>query len=155
MGYTTEFKGSFQLKKFDKKSKKFHLAPATPALVEAFEQLAKRHSQPGKWRAGSVVVMGRNYGQAPSLYCQWTLSRNLAAVEWDGGEKFYEWKEWLRVVLQVCAAHGFIFEGKVKYRGEDFEDAGIFEVARNEHTGMVQAFDLAVWENIRTQEWTH
>lgn len=52
--------------------------------------------------------------------------RHKCLKEWDQNEKFYEYEEWLNIILEkVLRPNGFDLVGQVAYRGEAFEDIGV------------------------------
>jgi hypothetical protein len=69
------------------------------------------------------------YDYAPSLYCQWVLSNNNKGIEWDGGEKFYAYVEWLEFIIdKYLNEWGIEISGSVRFRGERFDDVGTITV---------------------------
>lgn len=36
----------------------------------------------------------------PGLWCQWVPTEDGAAIEWDGGEKFYDSVEWMAYLIE-------------------------------------------------------
>lgn len=110
MGYTTEFEGSFR---------------CTPALsakqvLEIDEFTDTRHGaadvEPGK----------------PSMYCQWVASSDGETIEWDGGEKFYSYVEWLQYLIDhFLRRWGVRLDGEVRWFGEDRGDIGLIAVVDN------------------------
>jgi hypothetical protein len=103
VGYTTEFEGKFTLDE--------PLTAEQVALLEKHNE--ERHDK-------------------PSHYCQWAPSEDGKAISWDGGEKFYEYVEWLRVIItQFLKPWGRKLNGVVRWRGEDFDDLGKITVVDN------------------------
>lgn len=102
MGYTTEFKGSFKL---------------TPALnAEQKEVLNRIYDSEGE------------EGE-PSSYCQWEINEAGDELEWDGGEKFYNYEEWLHYINNhLLKPWGIVMDGIVKWQGEEMDDRGKIEV---------------------------
>lgn len=76
----------------------------------------------------------------PGLWCQWIPATvdgadgNVASyLEWDGGEKFYDYVEWLEYLIKhFLAPNGYVLNGSVRYRGEDFDDYGTLTCKNNE-----------------------
>ena len=61
----------------------------------------------------------------PGLWCQWTPSEDGNAIEWNGGEKFYAYCEWLEyLITNFLAPWGYILNGAVEFQGEDYGDYG-------------------------------
>lgn len=68
----------------------------------------------------------------PGLWCQWTISDDNTKLEWDGGEKFYEYKAWLKYLIDnFIAPWGYKCSGTIKYQGEDMSDKGKIVVKDN------------------------
>jgi len=61
----------------------------------------------------------------PSLWCQWTVNDEGTQLEWDGGEKFYYYTEWLKyLIAHFFNVWGVKLNGEIKWTGEDDEDMG-------------------------------
>jgi hypothetical protein len=72
------------------------------------------------------------YGQ-PGLWCQWTSNEEGTKLEWDGGEKFYSYVEWLEYLIEhFFSKWGVLLTGEVKWEGEDNTDMGKIIVTDNE-----------------------
>ena len=68
----------------------------------------------------------------PGLWCQWVPSADGGGIEWNGGEKFYYYVEWLNYIIKnFLIPWGLVLNGTVKWRGEDFDDAGKILVKDN------------------------
>lgn len=68
----------------------------------------------------------------PGLWCQWIVTKDGKYLEWDGGEKFYNYMEWLDyLVCEFFHPMGYILNGSVKYQGEDYDDFGTITVTDN------------------------
>jgi hypothetical protein len=69
----------------------------------------------------------------PSLWCQWTVDDEGYYLIWDNGEKFYNYVEWLKYLINhFFSKWGVILNGKVQYQGEENGDVGIIVVKNNE-----------------------
>jgi hypothetical protein len=70
----------------------------------------------------------------PGLWCQWTASEDNTKLEWDGGEKFYNYIEWLKYIIDnFTKPWGYILNGEISWVGEDSEsDTGKIIVVNNE-----------------------
>lgn len=143
MGYTTDFSGAFQLNK--------------PLTVKDFTFLQKlnetrrmaRNVDESKYGVeGEFYVDGGGvYGQAqeaniidfnrpprtqPGLWCQWTPNEDGTAIEWDGGEKFYNYVEWIKYLIEkILAPRGYVLNGEVNWYGEDSYDVGVICIKDN------------------------
>lgn len=143
MGYTTEFRGQFNLNK--------QLGNKMEAFLKLFNETRRmgRNQDPAFGVDGEFFVFGsgafgqgsdadvRNHNQEPStqpgLWCQWTPTEDGLGIEWDNGEKFYSYTEWLVYLInKILAPNGYILNGSVDYRGEGFGDDGTIEVVDNE-----------------------
>lgn len=71
-------------------------------------------------------------GAQPGLWCQWVLTNNGSRLEWDGGEKFYSYVEWLQyLITNFFQPWGIELNGEIGWRGEDRSDIGTIAVQRN------------------------
>jgi hypothetical protein len=71
----------------------------------------------------------------PGLWCQWILSSDGTTLEWDGGEKFYNYVEWLQYLIKhFFEPWGIKLIGEITWNGEDREDIGKIVVDENNVT---------------------
>ena len=71
----------------------------------------------------------------PGLWCQWIVDLDSSTLEWDGGEKFYDYVEWLEYLVEhFFTPWGYQLDGKIKWKGEDDEDIGMIVVEKNKVT---------------------
>lgn len=145
MGYTTEFSGEFYLnKKLDEQTHKF--------LDKLASTRRMKRDLPAEYGAeGEFYVDGKGFhGQAnedsivdynsppytqPSLWCQWKPTIDGTAIEWDGGEKFYEYVPWIEYIIEkVLAPRGYTLTGDVEWRGEEWADTGVISISNNKVT---------------------
>ena len=71
----------------------------------------------------------------PSLWCQWVPTDDGAGIEWDEGEKFYEYVTWLQYLVDhMLEPWGRVLSGEVNWTGEDSNDTGVIVVVDNEIT---------------------
>lgn len=69
----------------------------------------------------------------PGLWCQWTPTEDGEAIVWDGGEKFYDYVEWLQyLIAHFLKPWGYVLNGKVEWEGEERSDFGVICVEANE-----------------------
>jgi hypothetical protein len=104
MGYTTEFKGQFELSK-----------EASNDIVLELE----------KWWDNE----GDN--QPIRGYCQWVLNEQATVLSWDGNEKFYDYVEWLKAIISLFEKEDIVLNGEVFYSGEIRDDVGSIKVDNN------------------------
>lgn len=61
----------------------------------------------------------------PGLWCDWTPTDDGSGLEWNGGEKFYDYTEWLEYIVEhFLQPWGRVLSGSVEYRGEEADDRG-------------------------------
>jgi len=149
MGYTTDFEGGFEI---------------TPKLKEedhtfltkfAETRRMKRKLGPEYGVEGEFYVDGDGFmGQAdddtvidhnmpprtqPGLWCQWIPNEEGNVLEWDGGEKFYHYVEWLKYLIdKILEPRGYKLNGQVRWNGEDSTDMGTIIVVDNDVTAKVE-----------------
>lgn len=141
MGYTTDFDGRFKL---DKK-----LDADTFTLLKGLAETRRmKRNIDGYGVEGEFYIDGKGeFGQGhdetvvdyntpprtqPSLWLQWTPTRDKQGLKWDGNEKFYHYVEWLEyLIANVLKPRGYTVSGAVKWRGEDFNDIGTITVIDN------------------------
>lgn len=81
---------------------------------------------------GSVVNGNRPAFTQPGLWCQWIVTKGGRFLEWDGGEKFYNYMEWLDyLVCEFFHPLGYVLNGSVEWQGEDYDDFGTIVVTNN------------------------
>lgn len=107
MGYSTAFDGKFAL---DRKLEDGHRA-----ALDNFA--AERHSVDGGM---------------PSYYCQWVPNEDGTAIQWDGGEKFRGYMEWLEYIIGAfLIPWGYTLNGEVHWSGDEVRDVGKIIVVDN------------------------
>lgn len=70
----------------------------------------------------------------PSLWCQWIVEGEGDGMTllWDGGEKFYNYIEWLEYLIdRFFNPWGVILNGEIEWVGEDSGDRGKIVVKDN------------------------
>lgn len=68
----------------------------------------------------------------PGLWCQWTLTPDGTELQWDGGEKFYNYTEWLEYLIKhFFQPWGIVLNGEIEWQGEDRNDMGKIVVDNN------------------------
>lgn len=85
----------------------------------------------GQDKDDSIIDYNRAPSGQPGLWCQWYMPDNVT-VEWDGGEKFYEYTKWLSYLIKnFFIPAGYILNGEISWFGEDEDDRGKIEVIDN------------------------
>lgn len=71
----------------------------------------------------------------PGLWCQWTVDTGADGehrLVWDGGEKFYNYVEWLKYLIDhFFEKWGVKLNGQINWEGEDRSDIGQIVVKEN------------------------
>ncbi len=157
MGYTTEFRGQFQLDRpLAPEHRTYLIMFASTRRMRRSEFKVRQLEDPVREAVGLPVgpqgcyfVGGGGFaGQdedasvsdanqppddQPGLWCQWVPTEDGAGIEWDGGEKFYSYVEWLEyLIAHFLAPWGYRLNGRVRWRGEEFDDIGTIVVEDNE-----------------------
>lgn len=147
MGYTTEFYGEFKT--------------TTPVDDETYTLLKgiaetrrmKRSGLPVEYgidgefyfendgdfgqsrnpKMGIIVDYNSPPSTQPGLWCQWLIDKDKQTIEWDGGEKFYRYIEWLEYIInRILKPKGYVLNGSVKWYGEMSGDEGTIVVVSND-----------------------
>lgn len=158
MGYTTDFEGRFNLDRPLAPEHKAYLeafagtrrmgrdvtlvAKLPDPLREAVDLPAgpqgayyvgsSSDGQFGQGKDESIVDFNHAPSSQPGLWCQWVPSSDGTAIEWDGGEKFYSYVEWLEYLVEnFLGKWGYKLNGTVTWEGEDRSDKGKIIVKDN------------------------
>ena len=142
MGYTTDFSGRFELNK--------QLTPKMAQYLKLFNETRRmgRNTDEVFGVQGEFFVFGGgSFGQnreenvidfntapstQPGLWCQWTPTDDNMGIEWDGGEKFYYYSDWLVYLInKILAPNGYVLNGVVTWQGEETGDVGEIIVENN------------------------
>ena len=142
MGYTTDFEGRFKLnRKLKKKDQdlltKFVETRRMARNVGPEFGVEGEFYVDGKGFAGqdsdeTILDYNRPPRTQPGLWCQWVPSEDGQFIQWDGSEKFYNYVEWLKYLIdKILAPRGYKLNGVVGWQGEDRGDIGKIEVVDN------------------------
>lgn len=156
MGYSTDFEGRFEitpalkpehvlyLQKFNdtrrmKRDEReaHHLTDTVRALTDLpvgkyGEYFVGGGGMAGQDRDSSILSLNDPPPSQPGLWCGWTVTDDGRYLEWDGGEKFYDYVPWIRyVIVHFLTRWGYLLNGQVQWRGEEFSDNGKITVENN------------------------
>lgn len=150
MGYTTDFEGKFKLnKELDEDTYNFLIKLAETRRMKRDVSVLKSMGYEGDYGVeGEFFVdgagdFGQDYDESiidfnrppktqPGLWCQWIPTEDRTHIEWDGGEKFYNYREWLKYIIDnILKPNGYLLSGKVTYQGEGYGDFGSIMVKNN------------------------
>lgn len=111
MGYQTDLFGRFDLDK------------------ELTRELEKELIAFSEERHGGNMDHDPEY---PGFWCQWIPTDDAKGIEWDGNEKFYNYVEWLEVIIEkFLIPNGYVLNGEVQWEGEESGDLGNIIVKDN------------------------
>lgn len=89
----------------------------------------------GQYHDSSIIDYNDPPPSQPGLWCQWTPSLDGKYIEWDGGEKFYDYVDWLNYIIHhFLIPWGYTLSGSVAWEGEDEDDTGVITVVNNRVT---------------------
>jgi hypothetical protein len=167
MGYTTEFKGKFQITPV--------LQPEHHEYLQKFSETRRMQRDPkvaltlpdpvreavglpigeeGEYFVGGIGYCGQdedasivNHNRPPSgqpgLWCQWETDVINSTLQWNQGEKFYNYTDWLQyLVTNFFIEWGYTLHGSVVWQGEDSTDNGKIVVVNNDI--LITSVDCAV-----------
>lgn len=161
MGYTTDFEGRFELdkplteehakylEKFCETRRMKRNAKATflredpvrwavglPEGEEG-EYFVGETGMCGQDRSSDIVDYNSPPAGQPGLWCQWSPTKDRRGIEWDGGEKFYHYSEWLQYLINhFLKPWGYVLQGRVKWQGESDDDTGTLHCEYNQVVSM-------------------
>lgn len=155
MGYTTEFRNSWTLNKpLDDAT--FNFLTRLNNTRRMKRNLIPLYGIEGEFFTDGKGILGQETDPSvidgnepprtqPSLWCHWTPTEDRLHIEWDGGEKFYGYIEWIKYIIsKVLAPRGYVLNGDVDYRGEDFDDQGTIEIIDNVVDGKTLDIDYSI-----------
>lgn len=152
MGYHTEFCGEIDLDR-----------PVDPATAELLDGLAR--TERVKRNVGAEYgVDGEFYikddeetisdrlhapGKQPGFWLHWVLTEDRQHLTWDGGEKFYDYIEWLVYLRDnVLNPRGYrLVDGCIYWFGQDDDDRGMIEADDNK---VIISYGKVVYEQGET-----
>jgi len=71
----------------------------------------------------------------PGLWCQWVPTSDGCGIQWDGGEKFYDYVAWMKYIIEhFLKPWGITANGLIRWYGEERSDVGTIVVKDNEVT---------------------
>lgn len=157
MGYDTNFCGSFELDKPLSKEHKDYLSKFSETRrVKRKQTVAAKMDDPVRIAAGlpigkhgayfvgglgfcgqdndpSVIEGNTPPDGQPGLWCQWAPNNDGTAIVWDGGEKFYDYVEWIKYLIEnFIKPWGYVLNGEVGWSGEDIDDRGLICIDNND-----------------------
>ena len=151
MGYSTDFMGEVEIKpQPTEKIKNFvnELArtrrmkrrlPEGLYGVEGEFCVTGGENHIGDGKDDTVMDHNSPPSTQPGLWLQWIIEEaghdGNYVLRWDQGEKFYEYIEWMEyLIYKIFAPNGYVLNGEIDWRGEEFYDTGRISVKNNKVT---------------------
>ena len=142
MGYTTDFKGGFEINKPLREELKNYLTKFSETrrmkrkLDDKFgvegEFYVDGGGYAGQDRESNIIDYNSPPKTQPGLWCQWIPNEDGNEIVWDGGEKFYKYVEWLEYIIKnFLEPEGYVLNGEVDFQGEYYNDNGVIVVTDN------------------------
>lgn len=157
MGYSTDFYGSLQFNKpvapwlaeyINKFSETRRMKRDPEKIKELFSDYGKlcfngELGDDGEYFIGGLGFCGQTQDESvidhntppktqPGLWCQWVINEKENCLEWDGGEKFYNYEEWLEYLIDnFFEPLGYVLNGDIEWQGEEYDDLGTIHVVDN------------------------
>ena len=104
----------------------------------------------GQKRDESIVDYNMPPVGQPGLWCQWVVGGDI--LEWDGGEKFYNYEEWLDYLIDnFFDPLGYVLNGDIEWQGEESDDFGIIHVKDN-FVEMQYGIRITSMSELRTED---
>lgn len=153
MGYSTDFEGSFKLDRpltpehraylvaFNETRRMKRDATVALTLPDPVRVAAGLPiGTDGEYFVGAAGFMGQDRDASvldynayppsqPGLWCKWTPNEAGDAIEWDQGEKFYDYVTWLEYIVdRFLEPWGYSLSGTVTWSGEEQGDVGSITV---------------------------
>lgn len=158
MGYTTEFLGEFTLDKpldpiignlinglaFTRRVKR-DIYQLAKILNLSREEADMRYGVEGEYYYNKDDF--KNYGQTvddsildfnmppstqPGLWCQWIYCKEDNVIKWNGGEKFYNYVDWIKYIIErILKPNNYKLNGIVKWQGDETFDRGEIQINNN------------------------
>jgi len=161
MGYDTDLEGEFKINKpVDNETAKLLRGLAETRRMKR-SGLPEKYGIDGEFfcedtddfgqdetpSQGKIVDSNEPPRTQPGLWCQWELQEDNQTLMWDGNEKFYDYIEWLKYLIdKILAPRGYVVNGKVTWSGEEQGDTGKITVIKNKvKIGVVMQVEVIQW----------
>lgn len=120
MGYTTDFEGCFTISPALTEEHQTYLEK----FAETRHECCPMYSVEDDELTEKVGLSLDENGDFPDIWCQWIPARS-DRLAWDGGEKFYNYVEWLEfLIAHFFNRWGYTLSGSVTWQGEEHGDIG-------------------------------
>jgi hypothetical protein len=89
----------------------------------------------------------------PGLWCQWVIDEDESKLQWNGGEKFYDYVQWMHYLIDhFFAPWGYSLSGNITWRGEAFGDVGAIVVRNNAVSTYIGFKGMAEYQTLLEKE---
>lgn len=98
----------------------YNIPPGQSLMLKSWDRRTREKIESGKCQ--------------PSLWCQWNVTGegNEQVLEWDGGEKFYEYIDWVKyLITNFFKPWNVKLNGEITWVGEESTDLGKIVVKDN------------------------
>ena len=96
------------------------------------DQIPDIFSGSGQAHIKDIIDYNMPPSTQPGLWCSWAPSDDGMGIEWNGGEKFYHYIEWIEYIIKnFLKPWGYTVNGVVRWQGEESDDIGVIEVEDN------------------------
>ena len=142
MGYTTDFNGQFKINQpLDDDT--YNLLVGLNNTRRMKRNVSQTYGIEGEFyvegsgdfgqgREDNIIEYNTPPKTQPGLWCNWVPTEDRNYIEWDGGEKFYNYIEWIEYLIEkILAPKNYILNGEVRWSGEDPSDNGVIIINNN------------------------
>lgn len=144
MGYSTDFEGKlkFNRKLTEKEANFINKLAETRRMARNVDPKygveGEFYVEGDDWNDPTVIDGNAPPRTQPGLWCQWVVTDDRQFLEWDGGEKFYNYVEWLEYIINNVFPYiledgdePLMLSGVVEWQGEESNDIGRIVVNNN------------------------
>lgn len=85
----------------------------------------------GQAQEKNIIDYNRAPRTQPNLWCQWVPDDGGKTLVHDGCEKFHDYVDWLKYIIEWIKPRGYVLNGTVEWRGEEIDDHGKILVVDN------------------------
>jgi hypothetical protein len=146
MGYTTDFMGEFKL---DREAD-IELQRILKGLCQTRRVKRRvdeiKYGIEGEFYFGGTGYKGQDEDPTiidhnrppitqPGLWCQWKLQDDNITIAWDNGEKFYDYIDWIKYIIErILKPRKYKLNGIVEWHGESWDAFGMIIIKNNKVT---------------------
>eukprot|EP01084_Bolivina_argentea_P063793 116394_1 len=86
----------------------------------------------------------------PGLWMQWIFNEKKQCIEWNGGEKFYNYIHWLVYLINNILHPKYILFGEIKWEGGGYGDIGVIKI-KNDGKNIIKTIPKDKWSENMTK----